>query len=181
MKAPTPRTPEKQPASEASVIPNGWLWNLGALGKMTEQELANWSDEGICNFCQTGPIHADNCVGDRVQWFRAEAEMQRWQEQTEQKLAELLRTSESFRKMQEIWTDLSKHHVGGYVAYAKQKAAIYGRMACSCDDGLARAGYSGLRTTLASGLSLVDFVAAERSKEALILEVDFADSDSTAR
>jgi hypothetical protein len=31
--------------------------------------------------------------GDRVQWFRAEAEMQRWQEQGKQKLAELLRTS----------------------------------------------------------------------------------------
>jgi hypothetical protein len=39
--------------------------------------------------------------GDRVQWFRAEAEMQRWQEQGEQKLAELLRTNRSFLKMED--------------------------------------------------------------------------------
>ncbi|KAJ7938899.1 hypothetical protein B0H13DRAFT_1851073 [Mycena leptocephala] len=53
----------------------GWLWQLGKLSKMTDTEMEEWSSEAM--------------AGDRVQWFRAEAEMQRWQEQGEQKLAEL--------------------------------------------------------------------------------------------
>ena len=96
--------------------------------------------------------------GDCVQWFRAEAEMQCWQEQIELKLAELLRTARSFRKMQEIWTKLAQHPKPGYSAYAKQKAAMYGRMAHSCDEGLDRVGYGGLRLMMESGGSLLEFV-----------------------
>ncbi|KAK7021678.1 hypothetical protein R3P38DRAFT_2533474, partial [Favolaschia claudopus] len=68
--------------------------------------------------------------GDRVQWFRAEAEMQRWQEQGEQKLAELLRTNRSFLKMEDTWQVLGKrNNQPGHAAYAKQKAAMYRRRA----------------------------------------------------
>ncbi|KAJ7039981.1 hypothetical protein C8F04DRAFT_1254428 [Mycena alexandri] len=59
-----------KPAQTKHVVderPDGWLWQLGRLSKMTDAEMVEWSNEG-----------------DRVQWFRAEAEMQRWQEQTEQ-------------------------------------------------------------------------------------------------
>ncbi|KAJ7067668.1 hypothetical protein C8F01DRAFT_670999 [Mycena amicta] len=52
---------------------SGWIWQLGRLTKMTDVEMDEWSREG-----------------DRVQWFRAEAEMLRWREQKEQKIAELL-------------------------------------------------------------------------------------------
>ncbi|KAJ7803011.1 hypothetical protein B0H14DRAFT_2613749 [Mycena olivaceomarginata] len=40
--------------------PEGWIWQLGKLTRMTETEMEEWSSEG-----------------DRVQWFGAEAEMQR--------------------------------------------------------------------------------------------------------
>ncbi|KAJ7111002.1 hypothetical protein C8R44DRAFT_633535, partial [Mycena epipterygia] len=62
--------------------PSGWLWQMGKMGNLNKDEMHEWFIEG-----------------DRVQWFRAEAEMQRWQEQIEQKLAELLRTIRSFRTM----------------------------------------------------------------------------------
>jgi hypothetical protein len=55
-------------------------------------------------------------LGNRVQWFRAEAEMQRWKEQKEQKLAELLRTNRSFLKMEATWTALA---TAGHRAYAR--------------------------------------------------------------
>jgi hypothetical protein len=120
---------------------------------------------------------------DRVQWFRAEAEMRRWQEQVELKLAELLRTSRSFRKLQEIWTKLSQHVDPGYAAYAKQKAAMYGRMARSCNDGLDRAGYGGLQSMIEGGKPLVQFVQEQRSAERALLEADYAefDEETTSR
>ncbi|KAJ7454152.1 hypothetical protein FB451DRAFT_1184908 [Mycena latifolia] len=40
--------------------PEGWLWQLGKLTKISNDEMDTWSNEG-----------------DRVQWFRAQAEMQR--------------------------------------------------------------------------------------------------------
>jgi hypothetical protein len=98
--------------------------------------------------------------------------MQRWQEQIELKLAELLQTARSFRKMQEIWTKLAQHPKPGYSAYAKQKAAMYGRMARSCDEGLDRAGYGTLRSTMELGGSLLEFVEANRLKEKAILDAD---------
>jgi hypothetical protein len=102
---------------------------------------------------------------DRIQWFRAEAEMQRWQEQVESKLAELLRTSHSFQKMQEIWENLAQDQEPGYAAYAKQKAAMYGQMAGYCDEGLDHAGYGELRTLITSGASLLEVVERQRQAE----------------
>jgi hypothetical protein len=104
--------------------------------------------------------------------------MQRWQEQAEQKLAELLRTAESFNKMQDIWTQLAHHQEPGFVAYAKQKAAMYQKMAFSCDDGLSRAGYGGLRAKIMKGkISLLDVVNRCRLDETWSLE----DEDGMAR
>ncbi|KAF7372608.1 CxC2 domain-containing protein [Mycena venus] len=89
--------------------PEGWLWQLGKMGRLSQNEMDEWSSEG-----------------DRVQWFRAEAEMQRWQEQKEQKLIELLRTVRSFFKMQQVWTQLANGHSSnqpGHAAYARQKSS----------------------------------------------------------
>ncbi|KAJ7488488.1 hypothetical protein B0H11DRAFT_1912979 [Mycena galericulata] len=92
----------------------GWLWKFGKMGKMTEEEMKAWSEEG-----------------DRVQWFRAEADMLRWQEQVEQKLAEIRTTIRSFAAYKEAWTRMaslegenSKSRIG-HIAYAKQKADMF--------------------------------------------------------
>ncbi|KAJ7828326.1 hypothetical protein B0H13DRAFT_2373260 [Mycena leptocephala] len=88
----------------------GWLWrDLGRMGKLTDEEMDAWSQEA-----------------DRVQWFRAEAEVQRWQEHVEMRLAELLRTIRSFRKWDEVWLSLAEQQEKpGHAEYAKQKAHIY--------------------------------------------------------
>ncbi|KAJ7926641.1 hypothetical protein B0H13DRAFT_1862093 [Mycena leptocephala] len=62
-----PRQKKNSNESVTKVVderPEGWVWQLGRLSKMSDAEMDEWSNEG-----------------DRVQWFRAEAEMQRWQEQ----------------------------------------------------------------------------------------------------
>ncbi|KAF6759321.1 hypothetical protein DFP72DRAFT_806849 [Ephemerocybe angulata] len=67
---------------------------------------------------------------DRVQWFRAEAEMYRWQEEWEQKLAELLRTAKYFSKMSLVWSDLGKktENEPGKSAFAFKLAAQYNQL-----------------------------------------------------
>ncbi|KAJ7700979.1 hypothetical protein B0H16DRAFT_1747027 [Mycena metata] len=68
--------------------------------------------------------------GDRIQWFRAEAEMERWREQVETILADWRTTIRSFAKYKETWTTLATMQDSndiGRIAYAKQKAAIYAR------------------------------------------------------
>ncbi|KAJ7913646.1 hypothetical protein B0H13DRAFT_1873761 [Mycena leptocephala] len=88
-----PRQKKNSNESVTKVVderPEGWVWQLGRLSKISDAEMDEWSNEG-----------------DRLQWFRAEAEMQRWQEQKEQKLAELLRTNRSFLKMEATWAMLA--------------------------------------------------------------------------
>ncbi|KAJ6476124.1 hypothetical protein C8R45DRAFT_934759 [Mycena sanguinolenta] len=58
-------------------------------------------------------------VIDRVESFRAEADMDCWQEQIEQKLTELLHTGRSFVKMQSMWSQLATiSKQDGAAAYA---------------------------------------------------------------
>ncbi|KAJ7449748.1 hypothetical protein B0H11DRAFT_1743513, partial [Mycena galericulata] len=90
---------------------DGWLWTFKP-GKMTEEEVRSW-----------------NMEGDRIQWFRAEAEMERWREQVEMKLAELRTTIRSFAAYKRIWTQLALEQDAtqiGHIAYAKQKAHMFG-------------------------------------------------------
>ncbi|KAJ7360665.1 hypothetical protein DFH08DRAFT_683848 [Mycena albidolilacea] len=137
--------PQKKVVDER---PEGWLWHLGRLSKMSDTEMDEWSNEG-----------------DRVQWFRAKAEMQRWQEQGEQKLAELLRTNRSFLKMEDTWTTLALQNAQakpGHSAYAKQKAAMYRKRAEMAQALILGVGYGEL---LASDTSLVQRVQEERDAE----------------
>jgi len=69
---------------------------------MTEGELQDWIDEGMSIlFYETG-TQKKRSVGDRVQWFRGEAEMQRWLEEMEIKLADFLQCIRSFHRMLQV-------------------------------------------------------------------------------
>ncbi|KAJ6466512.1 hypothetical protein DFH09DRAFT_956689 [Mycena vulgaris] len=106
---------------------DGWIWS-GKVGKMDADELREWSKEG-----------------DRIQWFRAEAEMERWREQIEIKLAEWRTTIRSFARYKLAWAEvaeLQQPEDHGYIAYAKQKSAMFaareleGRMGLPLDSKL---------------------------------------------
>lgn len=93
--------------------------------------------------------------------------MQRWQEQAEQKLAELLRTNRSFQRMVDAWGALaSSNPLAGYQAYARQKAAMYQRRAEKVQALIAAAGYKDL---LAENASIVNGVQTERDREARVI------------
>lgn len=133
---------------------------------MTDEEMDEWSSEGKLNKYTLLKLKHRLTVmaGDRVQWFRAEAEMQRWQEQGEQKLAELLRTNRSFTKMERTWTSLASTNVlPGHQAYARQKAAMYRIRAKQAQDLVVAVGYGDL---LAKNASIIGRVQSDRDREA---------------
>ncbi|KAK7015430.1 CxC2 domain-containing protein [Favolaschia claudopus] len=121
--------------------------DLGKMGKLTSEEMDEWSQES-----------------DRVQWFRAEAEVERWREHVEMRLAELLRSIRSFRKWDTVWTELADGVQAGYCAYAKQKAHMNRCRAERCEALLEAAGYKEL---LQPGASLVQYVIAKRARQPL--------------
>ncbi|PPQ77254.1 hypothetical protein CVT24_009906, partial [Panaeolus cyanescens] len=78
-------------SSEKAVnIGDGWIWRLGSIGNLTSEELQAWEEEG-----------------DRVHWFRAEAEMERWREQWELKLVEFVRCIAHFDYTSQAWSRIA--------------------------------------------------------------------------
>lgn len=97
--------------------------------------------------------------------------MQRWQEQKEQKLAELLRTNRSFLKMQRTWITLAANTEilgAGHQAYAKQKAATYQKRAEASQQLIGALGYGDL---LAVDGNLIKRVLQERAQEENLVNV----------
>ncbi|KAF8206122.1 hypothetical protein K438DRAFT_1756241 [Mycena galopus ATCC 62051] len=98
---------------------DGWIWldRITSGQKLGEGKLAEYKEES-----------------DRVQWFRAEAEIYRWLEQYERKHAELMRVIERYRCDSEVWTQLAKRDeerggdFKGAVAFACMQGAMYKRL-----------------------------------------------------
>ncbi|KAJ7457683.1 hypothetical protein FB451DRAFT_1183008, partial [Mycena latifolia] len=148
-RAPKPKDPttRKPGAIKKNRRDDGWIWTFSKMGKMDAKELKEWEREG-----------------DRVQWFRAEAEMQRWQEEAEAKLAELRTTVRSFAAYKAAWekmADLQESSNIGHIAYAKQKAWMFGERERLGRDALRKlARYASLAEDDAD---LVEFVEAQRA------------------
>ncbi|KAF8059497.1 hypothetical protein FPV67DRAFT_1518038 [Lyophyllum atratum] len=104
---------------------DGWIWRLESMTGMKSREIEEWAKEG-----------------NRVQWFRAEAEMERWQEQLEIKQAELKRTIATFDTMSSVWNQLAtSSERPGHAAYARKKAEMYMRMALHARRRATESGY----------------------------------------
>ncbi|KAJ7609721.1 hypothetical protein DFH06DRAFT_1148295 [Mycena polygramma] len=148
--------------------PEGWLWQLGKMGKLSQSEMDEWSNGRmkVGNYPRSSTeIGYNSILGDRVQWFRAEAEMQRWQEQKEQKLVELLRTIRSFAKMQKVWTRLGQSHSAnqpGHAAYARQKASMHERRA---EEARTLARLGGHEELLLPTANVISFIEGQRAEE----------------
>ncbi|KAJ6524099.1 hypothetical protein DFH09DRAFT_1096254 [Mycena vulgaris] len=99
---------------------DGWIWLERVTGG---RNLGN--DEKLAEY---------KMESDRVQWFRAEAEMYRWIEQYERKHAELFRVIERYRRDSVVWAGLADREseriggVNGAVTFARMQAAMYRRL-----------------------------------------------------
>ncbi|KZV60063.1 hypothetical protein PENSPDRAFT_594542 [Peniophora sp. CONT] len=123
----------------------GWIWMPMGKGKMTDDDMRAWLEEG-----------------DRVQWFRAEAEMLRFKEQLEKREVEFLRVIDSHTKTSKVWQDLARQQERpGNAAYARRQAAMWSNMATDANGKLEKGGYS----LLAEGEDIVSRVLSRRAEQ----------------
>ncbi|KAJ7920223.1 hypothetical protein B0H13DRAFT_1987400 [Mycena leptocephala] len=118
---------EKQKKAKKS---DGWIWleSLTRGQKLGDDKLAAYKMES-----------------DRVQWFRAEAEMYRWLEAYERKHAELCRVIERYRHNTEVWVNRASRQeerikglnggeeelirdLRGAATFARMQATMYRRL-----------------------------------------------------
>jgi hypothetical protein len=109
----------------------GWIWSLGGSDGLSKDagDLEKWQDAGKCvipSLLSLTLHFTPETSGDRVQWFKAEAEVLRWLEQVELKHCEFVRVIRSLGFTSRAWKaaagSCSKK---GYSAYALRKAALY--------------------------------------------------------
>ncbi|KAJ7729337.1 hypothetical protein B0H16DRAFT_1734276 [Mycena metata] len=98
---------------------DGWIWlqGLTRAQSMNGDKLAAYRSES-----------------ERVQWFRAEAEMYRWLEQYERKHAEFMRIIERYHRDSVVWAGLASAEetrnggLNGAVTFAWMQAAMHRRL-----------------------------------------------------
>ncbi|KAJ7101149.1 hypothetical protein C8R44DRAFT_888107 [Mycena epipterygia] len=116
---PGPKAKEQGGKKKKGKGGEGWLW----LEKVTRGQ--NLGDEKLAEY---------KTESDRVQWFRAEAEMYRWLEAYERSHAELMRVIERFRRDSVVWVGRAEREesergdVDGGTTFARMQAAMYRRL-----------------------------------------------------
>jgi hypothetical protein len=101
--------------------------------------------------------------GNRVQWFRAEAEMERWREENETRLADLLRCIRPFKRMHEVWLELSRSGPSNSSPSARTSSEMYKKLMSGAEADLKAVLPEGI--SLAKGEILVDYVQRMRDRE----------------
>ncbi|KAJ8096384.1 hypothetical protein PM082_011546 [Marasmius tenuissimus] len=143
-------TKEDKGKEKRGVTADGWIWCPRSTGKMNEEQIKHWAD--IC---------------DRVQWTRAEAAFERWQEQLERKHAEFMRCIASFASARDTWQTLSSEEYSstpGHRAYAKEHSDMYETLRVDCETKYKACGIPILHN-IPSGKTLSDQVALFREAE----------------
>ncbi|EAU82120.2 hypothetical protein CC1G_09579 [Coprinopsis cinerea okayama7 len=130
-------------------VNDGWIWRLGTIGKLTDEQIREWEEEG-----------------DKVAWFRAEAEMERWREQWEIKLVECVRCIRSFRKMSETWKklSLSAGMALSQSIFANKQAHMFKRLADKVEAVFTRV-QKNEPTEYREGEPFLDYIKRHRSIE----------------
>jgi len=148
---------------------DGWIWSFKSGKEMSDEDLQKWMDDGEQILSCWLRITSNLVTGDRVQWFRAEAEVERWREEWEAKQADFKRCISTFGKMTSVWLELSRSSDNpGNIAYAKKQSAMFGEMKGCTEELFKKAGYEHL-IILEDGKILADYIREERSKAEYII------------
>jgi hypothetical protein len=107
----------------------GWIWRQGHYGNLSPAEEAKYvldCKSSYLMYC----FRAHHCIAARVQWHRAHADMERWQEEVEILGQEFRRAIQGFNKMEATWTALAHDHENepGKKVYALKVAGMYRQM-----------------------------------------------------
>ncbi|KAJ3772331.1 hypothetical protein FB446DRAFT_643696 [Lentinula raphanica] len=135
---------------------DGWIWHTSLLKHMSALEMEKWEDKN-----------------DSVQWFRAEADMERWQEQLEIKHAEFLRLIASFTTHRNAWESLAKSYSDspGHLAYAREHRDMFDSLRADAEEKYRTCALPFLRRR-ESGESLQDRILLWRRGEEKLFKWD---------
>ncbi|KZP09514.1 hypothetical protein FIBSPDRAFT_963909 [Athelia psychrophila] len=128
---------------------DSWIWGHGPLGDVSQEERDAFQEQS-----------------NRVQWFRARADMARWVEDVEILEAECRRTIAGTKKMAYVWEQLAFQGLKsdkpklGHVAYATEKSEMYCAMATDCQDKFVAVGGG----WPVAGESLTEYIRSHRPK-----------------
>ncbi|KAJ3511561.1 hypothetical protein NMY22_g15609 [Coprinellus aureogranulatus] len=131
---------------------DGWIWDPKLLGEKSKEDMKKWSEES-----------------NRVQWFRAEAEMMRFREECESTIADFLRCIRYFDKMNSVWDELARGYsdLSAHAIYARNSAKMYMRMAREARQRFGESTGMNADSMLTSGELLAVQIQRMREKEAL--------------
>ncbi|KAK7451671.1 hypothetical protein VKT23_012348 [Stygiomarasmius scandens] len=134
-------------------VEDGKLWRVRPKAGFSQEEMDAFMEENR-----------------RVQFFRDEAQMERWMEQVEIKHAEFHRAIKYFEKFSQIWTSLAHksdtRNKPGHAAYARKQAGMYANLRSECETLLrAAATIDETLRDIPEGKTLSDQVLAFRERE----------------
>ncbi|KAJ6481348.1 hypothetical protein DFH09DRAFT_950853, partial [Mycena vulgaris] len=121
----------------------GWIWRQGYYGNLTDEEEAKYVQDSA-----------------KVQWHRARADVERWQEELEIVGQEFCRALQGFKKMHSVWTALADDHENnpGRKAYASKVASMYEQMEKNMCQQFEKVGGTWPKV----GVSLAQHIKSER-------------------
>ena len=166
MNTPDPnKTQTEQQSENPGVPPEGWIWSSGRLKNMSATEIEAW-EETSTFILDWGPLQLTYCItDDRIQWFRAEADFERWQECVESLHAEFTCVIARFTKDRDSWATLATKYspTAGHVAYAKEHADMFESLRLDAEMKFRHAQLDFLKTS--AGETLADRVLLWRANQ----------------
>ncbi|KAJ3521313.1 hypothetical protein NMY22_g12366 [Coprinellus aureogranulatus] len=184
-----PEGVETVPRSEGTTDqekPVGWLWDIkSSASGVTDEDVEAFLSEGKPVFPLVARSHNQyfRCTGNRVQWFRAEADLTRWQEEWERKLIEFLRTIRYYDKMTDVWGSLARLNTSspGKAAAAMKTSKRYQELRRRCEDVFRQAGYVYRRSLSTTTNDAGNTTTTRQSETTTMPEVDeVANADAMA-
>ncbi|KAJ3753403.1 hypothetical protein EV360DRAFT_87832 [Lentinula raphanica] len=106
-------------------------------------------------------------INNRIQWARAEADFERWQEEVEKKHGDFMRVIRASAYARDAWTILAQTpHASspGHVAYAREHSDMLESLRSDAEAKYMQCGIPGLRN-LSKGKTLADNVLKWRQEE----------------
>lgn len=121
----------------AGVKKDGWIWGSRQMGNMSEKELQAWEQESMWFFLRHFISMLDWIATDnRVQFFRAESDLDRAQESIERKHVEFECVIRSFETQREVWRALARDYSSspGHMAYANERVDMFNTLQEDAED-----------------------------------------------
>ena len=111
----------------------------------------------------------------RVQWHRARADMELWQEEVEILAQEFCRAIQGFNRMETVWTALAHEHAEdpGKKAYALKTANMFQEMGKDAQEKFTKVG----GTWPQAGVSLAQHIKSERPDQKIDWDAGIAEDN----